>query len=278
VPPVWYNLVNQGLVQEEVFSFWLNRNEGANPGGELVLGGIDTSHYTGSIFYVPLAGENYWQFALGDIQIGGKSTGYCANGCKAIADTGTSLIAGPSAMVKDLNARLGAIGVLSDECEMLVNQYEDEIINAIVNDLDPNTVCSDIGVCPGGGCGICVMIIQTLEQVLPSNTSEGVIKVLLDDICNLLPSPMGESIVNCSAVSTLPNLSFVINGKTFTLTPQQYILQTGAAGQELCLSGFIGIDLPPRVGPLWILGDVFIGAYYTVFDFGNSRVGFASSK
>jgi len=214
---------------------------------------------------------------LADVLVGDSSTGFCASGCHAIADTGTSLIAGPAADVQKLNNMLGAIGVLSDECQLIVDQYEDYIIKAIIDDLDPKTVCTNIELCPGGSCAICVMIIQTLETILPSNSSEALIRVVLDQICNLLPSPNGESIVNCSTLSSMPNIAFTINGKTFDLTPDQYILQTGADGEVLCLSGFIGLDLPPQIGPIWILGDVFIGAYYTVFDFGKSRLGFATS-
>ena len=48
--------VAQNLVPQPIFAFWLNRND-SNPGGELTIGGIDQSHYTGSITYVPLASE-----------------------------------------------------------------------------------------------------------------------------------------------------------------------------------------------------------------------------
>lgn len=46
VPP-FNQMLDQGLVKEPVFSFWLNRNVEGKQGGELTLGGVDPAHFKG---------------------------------------------------------------------------------------------------------------------------------------------------------------------------------------------------------------------------------------
>ncbi|KAI3510253.1 hypothetical protein L1887_25786 [Cichorium endivia] len=67
--PVWYNMIEQGLVREKVFSFWLNRNEADEEGGELVFGGVDPNHFIGEHTYVPVTKKGYWQFSMGDFNL-----------------------------------------------------------------------------------------------------------------------------------------------------------------------------------------------------------------
>lgn len=289
VTPVWYNMVDQGVVDDPIFAFYLGR-DGGHTSSQLVLGGVDESHYTGDFHFVPVSRKGYWQFALDNVLIDGTVLDVCGKkGCQAIADSGTSLLAGPVEVVKQINAKLGAVGVFTDECDELVHEYAPDLIKGILADLTPDIICSDIvQVCDkasantarmslgsGPECYICTTAVETLLHYVEKNVSLARIEQLAEKICDLLPSPQGEALLDCKSIPSLPTIAFVIGGQKFELTPDQYVLELNAGGQKQCVSGFIGLDVP--AGPLWILGDVFMGPWYTQFDFGNSRVGFAKS-
>ncbi|KAI5095035.1 cathepsin D precursor, partial [Silurus meridionalis] len=114
--PVFDNMMSQNLVAEDVFSVYLSSNE--QQGSMLLLGEIDPSYYTGSIYWIPLSSESYYQVTMDSITINGQVVA-CNGGCQAIVDTGTSFIIGPSSDVSNLNAYLGA----------QTDQYGDSVVS-----------------------------------------------------------------------------------------------------------------------------------------------------
>ncbi|MBN3304475.1 PEPC protein, partial [Amia calva] len=85
----------------------------------------------------------------------------------------------------------------------------------------------------------------------------------------------GEYIINCNNLGNMPTLYFTIGGQNFALPPSAYTIVNG---YQYCTSGIMGTYLPSQNGqPLWILGDVFLREYYSVYDRQNNRVGFATA-
>jgi len=84
-----------------------------------------------------------------------------------------------------------------------------------------------------------------------------------------MPNIMGEYTIDCGKVDSIPNLEFQINGKTFTVPGKDLVISSAGT----CLFAMMGMDIPQ--GPQWILGDVFMRKYYTIFDYQNQKVGLA---
>ena len=128
------------------------------------------------------------------------------------------------------------------------------------------------------GCQMCEFIIQYMKAALANNETMHQVIAGLDTACEALSiGSGGQAVVDCEKMDEMPDVVLSIGGRDFILTPQQYVLKIKTMGTEECVSGFLGMDIPEPLGPLWILGDVFLGPYHTVFDYGNERLGFAEA-
>ncbi|XP_037569639.1 lysosomal aspartic protease-like [Dermacentor silvarum] len=135
-------------------------------------------------------------------------------------------------------------------------------------DVDGIQVGYDSSFCRGG----CQAIADTGTSAITGPVNE--IR-RLNHMIGATKSSYDLLVVNCESLRSLPKIAFIIGGKRYVLRPKDYILQWELDGEKTCLSGFMGHDTKTS---LWILGDVFLGRYYTVFDRGNDRLGFAEAR
>ncbi|PWA53074.1 aspartic peptidase A1 family, Aspartic peptidase domain protein [Artemisia annua] len=91
------------------------------------------------------------------------------------------------------------------------------------------------------------------------------------------PFPHKVTKFNCSHVESMPNVSFTIGGKDFALSPHEYLLKFGWGHHAYCVSAFLPL-FPNIRTPQWILGDVFMRSYHTIFDQGKTRVNITPNK
>jgi hypothetical protein len=82
----------------------------------------------------------------------------------------------------------------------------------------------------------------------------------------------GQFTIDCVKLDDMPDIVFLINGQEYVIPGKDAVIQA----QGTCLFAFMGMDFP-KPGPQWILGDVFMRKYYTVFNYADETIGFALS-
>lgn len=97
VPP-FYNMINQKLLDEPVFGFYLGDANKQGDSSEATFGGVDKNHYTGDLVTIPLRRKAYWEVKFDAIGLGDNVAELDNTG--VILDTGTSLIALPTTMAE----------------------------------------------------------------------------------------------------------------------------------------------------------------------------------
>ncbi|KAI8056243.1 aspartic peptidase domain-containing protein [Syncephalis plumigaleata] len=72
-------------------------------------------------------------------------------------------------------------------------------------------------------------------------------------------------------LTRLPHISFEFGNSLFSLPPAAWVIRDE---KGLCYSGFTASK---TLSNLWIIGDVFLREWYSIYDLGNSRVGLAKA-
>eukprot|EP00736_Rhodelphis_marinus_P014258 Rmarinus@m.21898 len=191
--PVFNTLMDAGLVEENLFAFWLGRHHLTEMGGAITLGGVDNSFFTGDVHWTPLSAHTYWEVTGEEFRIGDE---VLATDLECAIDTGTSLITAPTPVVERVFKEVGVIFEIA-----------------------------------------------------------------------------GQGYVRCSDIPSMPTLSFTFNGKNFELEAEDYVLNV----EGTCVMGVMALDYQVGGKDLYIVGDVFLSRYYSIYDYDNGRVGFADA-
>ena len=84
--------------------------------------------------------------------------------------------------------------------------------------------------------------------------------------------------VDCSKVSSLPDIVFTFDTTDYPLPSSMYIIPVTQGKETQCLIGFQAMNLGPAINPGLIIGDSFLKYYYAEYSYADSTVSFAKSK
>merc|ERR1719188_2236873 len=96
------DLSQNGALPNDQFSFYLT--DGGD--SEVTFGGYRSEYLASDVIWAPVKVESWWQVGMEDITFDSEPQNLCDGECQVAVDTGTSMLAGPSALVDKLSSKL----------------------------------------------------------------------------------------------------------------------------------------------------------------------------
>ncbi|GFO36819.1 cathepsin d [Plakobranchus ocellatus] len=129
-----------------------------------------------------------------------------------------------------------------------------------------------------GESGCEAEVVSTSSAILGPYTDVYYLNTKLGAKQILAPGPYMYEF-DCSKVDWLPDVEFILNGEKLALSSKDYVIKMEKDGTIVCYSAFKGrIAYEESEEKLWTLGQVFMRGFYTYFDKGNHRIGFAKAR
>mmetsp|Transcript_65847 Transcript_65847/g.122863 ORF Transcript_65847/g.122863 Transcript_65847/m.122863 type:complete len:489 (+) Transcript_65847:128-1594(+) len=241
-------LITQGVVDQPIFGVFLGGSEYEE--SEIQFGGIAEEKLYSQVQWVPVALPElgHWEVAVRRVIVGDEVLDYCSDGgCRAVVDTGTSLLATPSDFADTLFFKLA---------EGLHDPAAQE---------DGSLDCA---------AAVGPMLIFELDEM---NITVGPGDYARQSFKNLPESDTQESKSQqepAFAVDAQMELPAVEDGDD-----QLAIIEPTTAMDNHCKPTLMPISLPAPLGPkLFIWGEPILRKYYTAYDWQQTRIGFALAK
>lgn len=104
--PLMDSIMKQRRLASNTFSFYYS--DRVNEHSVVTFGEPDSSRYVGKLIWVPVTRQLYWEVAMRKMLVRGDAVGVCPpeQPCRAVLDTGTSFMTGPSRDIKRLLSKL----------------------------------------------------------------------------------------------------------------------------------------------------------------------------
>jgi hypothetical protein len=237
-------MARSGGLQHETFGVFLAESD--DDFSEISFGGHNPDRVkTADLNWAPVALPDlgYWMVRILAIRVGGRRLDFCDDGeCRAVVDTGTSLLAVPGGFTEELKHQLGS--TLKDppanadgtiDCRRAMGSLLEFDIEGSTLELDPG------------------------DYARPS--------VQMNDGDDEAAEAAATAALSGEEVQRIASRNLDANSSLKAAEDEKVLAK--------CHPTLMPIDLPEPLGPkLFILGEPVLKKYYTTYDWHQKRIGF----